>query len=624
MGRLVSPPLDELENLRTPLQPGELQVLDLFRSELDDEWEIYIQPHLNGDRPDFVLLNPSIGIAVFEVKDWQAPAYKLDISANGSPVLVAKSSGKPVGDPVRKIRSYKRRVQDLYCARLDDTVGWRLITSGLIFTKFDHDDIEKLILPLFAGKVQHKGLEPLSGREVLDAQDIRKIFPQSTYTADYYMSEALANDLRSWLIEPDYSAEQRQLIKLDAQQQYLSTTRTRTGYRRIRGAAGSGKSVTLVARAMSLADEGKSVLVVGFNITLTHYLRDLCARLPDGHANAVTWLNFHEWCKCVAEDLEIDEYKETWSVRNFEKTRFDDELGEILNEKIPSIVSQALASNDTGLTPIYDAVLVDEAQDFQPLWWQALKGICKQGGEMVLVSDTTQDVYGHAKRWTDEAMTGAGFSGAWVELETSYRLPRTLAKIARRFLEEHQFETETILPFTEDDQDEFDIFPCIMKWVQVDKKYSVDACIDEMLALIREDDENSMAFSDLTLITDKIPDGRKIVNKLDEKGIRVLHTFPDSADDGPRKGNRERSLKLGFRKGDARVKATTMHSFKGWEGRSIILNISKLNSDLDTALFYTGLTRVKRHQEKSFLTVVCSEPKLEKFGSTWANFVKRD
>lgn len=267
--------------------------------------------------------------------------------------------------------------------------------------------------------------------------------------------------------------------------------------------------------------------------------------------------------------------------------------------------------------------MVDEAQDFQPLWWQALKGVCKPSGEMILVADTTQDVYGHAKRWTDEAMTGAGFSGAWVELETSYQLPRTLAKIARRFLEEYHLEIETLPPFTEDDQDEIDIFPCIMKWVQIDQKDNVDTCIEEMLALIREDDENSRAFSDLTLITDKTSDGREIAIELDKKGIRVLHTFPDSSESGPRNGNSERSLKRGFWKGDARVKATTMHSFKGWEGRSIVLNISKLKGDLDTALFYTGLTRIKRHLKKSFLTVVCSEPKLEEFGCSWENFVKK-
>ncbi len=48
MGRIVSPHKDEIANLKTPLEPGERLVLDLFEQTLCDEWEIYVQPHLNG------------------------------------------------------------------------------------------------------------------------------------------------------------------------------------------------------------------------------------------------------------------------------------------------------------------------------------------------------------------------------------------------------------------------------------------------------------------------------------------------------------------------------------------------------------------------------------------------
>tara|TARA_R110001606_G_C15179796_1_gene629186 strand:- start:19 stop:225 length:207 start_codon:yes stop_codon:yes gene_type:complete len=55
---------------------GEQQVFRLFHEHLPKEWEIYLQPHLNGLRPDFVLLNPNVGIAVFEVKDWNLGAMR--------------------------------------------------------------------------------------------------------------------------------------------------------------------------------------------------------------------------------------------------------------------------------------------------------------------------------------------------------------------------------------------------------------------------------------------------------------------------------------------------------------------------------------------------------------------
>ena len=72
--RCVSPPVKDLTALRQPLTRGEKMVFDVFNQHLSPEWEIYIQPHFNGLRPDFVILNPDVGIAVFEVKDWDLSA----------------------------------------------------------------------------------------------------------------------------------------------------------------------------------------------------------------------------------------------------------------------------------------------------------------------------------------------------------------------------------------------------------------------------------------------------------------------------------------------------------------------------------------------------------------------
>lgn len=73
--------------------------------------------------------------------------------------------------------------------------------------------------------------------------------------------------------------------------------------------------------------------------------------------------------------------------------------------------------------------------------------------------------------------------------------------------------------------------------------------------------------------------------------------------------------------GDARVKATTLHSFKGWEARALVLYVSDTLSEQQMALVYTGLTRIKRHSEGSFLTVVSSLPDLDAFGRTWPEYV---
>ncbi len=86
MSRLICPPREELGRLRTPLTAGEWRVLEFFDRHLPVGWEIYVQPHLNGLRPDFVLLHPYAGIAVFEVKDWDLDAMSYFVRDEGGSV----------------------------------------------------------------------------------------------------------------------------------------------------------------------------------------------------------------------------------------------------------------------------------------------------------------------------------------------------------------------------------------------------------------------------------------------------------------------------------------------------------------------------------------------------------
>ena len=86
-------------------------------------------------------------------------------------------------------------------------------------------------------------------------------------------------------------------------------------------------------------------------------------------------------------------------------------------------------------------------------------------------------------------------------------------------------------------------------------------------------------------------------------------------------------LKHGFWSGNGKLKAITVHSFKGWESRHLLVYIDNLNSSgkVDKAvLFYTALTRLQRHLGGSSLTVVSSCPELRDFGQKFFDdFVER-
>ena len=119
---------------------------------------------------------------------------------------------------------------------------------------------------------------------------------------------------------------------------------------------------------------------------------------------------------------------------------------------------------------------------------------------------------------------------------------------------------------------------------------------------------------DVVLITDGILLGRAVTQALRSDGLRVTDTYA-------RDSRRARAQKLWFFKGDARVKATTIHSFKGWESRALVVGISRCGSANARALVYTALTRLRNDPRGSYLTVVSAADELTAFGRTWPDFV---
>jgi hypothetical protein len=292
------------------LREGELRVLNFLDDHLHLEWEIYVQPHLNGLRPDFVLLHPSVGIAVFEVKDWdlRALTYAVRLS-HGTPVLSARDrEGKEFrvrDNPIEKIEEYKDEILNLYCPslgrRLQDCPGAAAtVTGGVVMTSTTTEEAAELFRPFR----EHLGMlgnceqyYPLSGFDALDRGEFRVVFPWAGHSRSRWMTEELAAELRTWLEEPEYALVQREPLPLNTRQLEVVRNPHQTRYRHIRGPAGSGKSLALAARAAHLSAQGKDVLVVTYNMTLWHYLRDLAVRYPEPKksvTNRITWLHFHE------------------------------------------------------------------------------------------------------------------------------------------------------------------------------------------------------------------------------------------------------------------------------------------------------------------------------------------
>ena len=598
--RIIRPSLDELGSLPTPLTVGERRTLDLLDNLLDEAWEIYVQPHVNGLRPDFVALNPKRGCAVFEVKDWQLEAR---------PPVARR---REVKEAIRQVQEYQDEIREIYCPSL-------LAKGKLRFFPIR----PFLVCPSAA--IRDLGGSTRSGQggaPFLDRGDVRLLGmewssdPSPSPLFDRFPDESefgpglsgLADDLRHWLYEPAYSVQQRTPLRLDARQEGIISNPPSRGYRRVRGPAGSGKSVLLAARAADLAAEGKEVLVVTFNLTLLQYLRDLAARRCEqvgnrtALVNQITWLNYHAWCKRICRSAGLqDEYHRIWRENGSSETG---NPGKILHgSELPQL---AQAAARTSGVKKYDAILVDEGQDFEPLWWESLRELRAREGEMWLFADSSQDLYGVTQRWTDVAMGGAGFSGPWVEVKTSYRMPGDLVDIATRFGAEHLPPSDFLAPQKEVGE-LAGLFPFSMRHFAADCEDELPQRALEVVREVLEDEraDNEMAMADWTFLVDRKEVGRKIVVHLERSGIRVIHTFGEWRN-GELRGDKDavRRSKSYFYKGDARIKVTTIHCFKGWEGTNIVLVLTMPPGRTAACTVYSGLTRVRRSAGGSSLAVL--------------------
>ena len=620
---MISPPREELARLRTPLNESERLVFEFFDAQLTPEWEIYVQPHLNGLRPDFVLLNPNVGIAVFEVKGWDLAGglYSIEPTNTGAPRFFVRSrDGKrqPTENPIEKLHLYRSEIASLYCPGLDQRAGLAAVTAGIIIPTASQKAVTALLGPALNYRVQDPAVLPyfrLVGGDLLARGALGDVFPDAGRHKSQLMSPAVADDLRHWLLEPDMAAEQRDPPFLNRQQLALVNTRTENGYRRIRGPAGSGKTMVLAGRAAALEKDGKDVLVVAYNHTLLNYLRDSAVRFGCD-SRRIAWLTFHSWCKRVMADAgRIEEYDVLF--RGFGES--DDETREaILASAMPALVEQTL-QDSTAAVARYDAVLVDEAQDMLPEWWAALRQVVRPRGEMVLVADVAQDVYDRRTRWTERAMKGAGFSGKWVDLDYSYRMPMRLTELARHFVETYLPPSDSPLPKVPVQQ-ELDVDVSRLRWFQVSRERLPEVCVEAIAEMVAESRNNgtdwSLAFADVVFLCDRVADGREVSRLLSERGIKIAGTYAND----PRERTRQ---KRHFFKGDARVKGTTIHSFKGWEGRSLVIGVGAADSDRAKSLVYSGMTRLKAHPRGSYLTVVCAAPELAAFGALWPETARR-
>lgn len=178
-------------------------------------------------------------------------------------------------------------------------------------------------------------------------------------------------------------AEDRVFERLSDEQCTVIRSLADEGRVLVEGGAGTGKSLLALEAARVLADDDNRVLLTCFNRKLRDSLGSTIRSDEEG-AGRIDVAHFHGLCRQAFDALggEVDypDGEDKEAARAF------------WNDEAPMALFEALEAGEIGP---WDAMVVDEAQDFAGDWWEILESGLRDGreGRLVAMHDPTQDLF---------------------------------------------------------------------------------------------------------------------------------------------------------------------------------------------------------------------------------------
>lgn len=372
---------------------SERRAYDSLRSGLPDTWTvIHGQRFLIPPKPgaparegelDFLVLDPERAVLGLEVK-----GGRVHRDASGWASVDRTDQRKEIRDPVQQVQTAVHEINRYLGDRgFRCRFGWGVVlpdteTPGdmgpelpriLILDRTDFLDVRPAIDRIFA----YWGESRLPAPAGAAARTEQRTSPRNG-----------AEDLVAALVERfppasrlalQFKEENQELLRLTEEQMVVLDNLGAHKRAAIEGAAGTGKTVLALEKARRLATTGAQVLLLCFNRPLAAALR----RQAEGFATEKLRVEtFHEFCRRAAQCANLPFEPKTGRAS---ATRF-------WEREAPWRLLEALER-----TPgeRYDAIVVDEGQDFLPDWWPCLDEALKDGcdGTLYAFYDPNQDIY---------------------------------------------------------------------------------------------------------------------------------------------------------------------------------------------------------------------------------------
>lgn len=401
MARMIPARFDE-----TTTSAAERLLYFHLQNHLEDDWTvIHSLPWLEDTRLrltegecDFLLLHPRHGLLVLEAKSG-TPAY------DGSSAQWRYDDGTRLADPFHQAQRGLHFLIDLlerrsavwrrgalpygYAVAFPDARAVRGtlrpdLSLELILLEPDLDDLQARVVRLLG---RFGSPAPVSKPDVVAAV-------LATLQPTFRLVATLA---------PAIAAADRELVRLTDEQAFALEGMAGNPRLVVRGGAGTGKTLLVVAEARRLAAEERRVLVLCFNRPLAAYLRELLAEV----AGAVTVATFHDHCLSLLDEAGVAapgaQEPDRWS-----------KVAEAALTVLPRTRAR------------WDAVLVDEAQDFETDWWLLIEEMLvdRRTSHFHLFLDDHQNLYGRAAQLP--------FTQPEYRLRRNCRNTRPIAAFARR------------------------------------------------------------------------------------------------------------------------------------------------------------------------------------------------
>jgi hypothetical protein len=421
------------EAIPTKASQGEQLIFNTLRDQLPDDFLVWYEPRVKTFYPDFLILGPTFGVLILEVKGWYAGQiekadshyFQVRWQRHGQ----IKTESYP--SPLRQGHGYFSQVADVlmgypilcqpegnYQGKLAFPIGVGAVMSNMTEAQAREENLYGL---LEKPEVTYRD-EVLEWGNCLPEVLIQRLRDMFKVTFDFpRLSTDQINTLKGCLHPetaikevpatqmslplypgddtPELPDNATVLLSLDVEQERL-TRRMKDGHRIFSGVAGSGKTLILLSRAKALANrmQAHRILVLCFNVTLSAYLRSTLhsdERNPQ-YRERIEVRHFHDWARSLLGSLP--------SHREFAD---EEEYNEFLGQQ----VIQRL--NTLPTADHYDSVLVDEGHTFSRSWFMGCVAALKDpvNGDLLIVNDGSQSLYQRRKfTWKSVGVQAMGRS----------------------------------------------------------------------------------------------------------------------------------------------------------------------------------------------------------------------